>query len=328
MHVDFSQTAIAKFKVLSNAIAHAIQQGEFGMGEPLPSINVLSAEYSISRETVFKAFNDLKKRGLVDSAPTKGYFVAGEVNTVLLLLDAYSLFKELLYTNFVETLGKDYKVELIFHHYNQSLFDTILQDARGRYSYYIIMNVNDEKMAASIETLDPNKVLLLDMGDYDKKNLSYICQDFGQSFRDSLEEGVELFAKYKKLVLCLRNDSPHPRVCVPFFKRFCRDHHIACQVRTQVMRLNDVEENVAYLSPVTSEVVELIKFCRKRKLVVGKDVGVVAYNDMPLYEVIDKGITSISVDFALMGERAARHILDKKKSFEILPARLIRRESL
>jgi len=328
MNVDFSQTAIAKFKILSNAIAHAIQQGEFGMGEPLPSINVLSAEYSISRETVFKAFNDLKKRGLVDSAPTKGYFVAGEVNTVLLLLDTYSLFKELLYTNFVETLGEEYKVELIFHHYNQSLFDTILQDARGRYSYYIIMNVNDEKMAASIETLDPNKVLLLDMGDYDKKNLSYICQDFGQSFRDSLEEGVELFAKYKKLVLCLRNDSPHPRVCIPFFKSFCRAHHISCQVRTQVMRLNDVEENVAYISPVTSEVVELIKFCRKRELVVGKDVGVVAYNDMPLYEVIDKGITSISVDFALMGKMAARHILDKKKNFKILPARLIRRESL
>ena len=89
------------------------------------------------------------------------------------------------------------------------------------------------------------------------------------------------------------------------------------------MRLNDVEENVAYISPVTSEVVELIKFCRKRELVVGKDVGVVAYNDMPVYEVIDKGITSISVDFALMGNMAARHILDKKKNFKILPARLI-----
>jgi len=328
MEVDFSQAAIAKFKILSNAIAQAIQQGEFNMGEPLPSINVLSAEYSISRETVFKAFSDLKKRGIVDSAPTKGYFVAGEVNTVLLLLDTYSLFKELLFNTFVETLGKEYKVELLFHHYNQSLFDTILQDARGRYSYYIIMNVDDEKMSASIESLDPNKVLLLDMGDYVKKNLSYICQDFGHSFRDSLEEGLDLFAKYKKLVLCLRNDSPHPRICVPFFKGFCKAHHIPCQVRTQAMKLNDVEENVAYISPVTSEVVELVKFCRKRGLELGKDVGLVAYNDMPVYEVIDKGITSISVDFALMGEMAARHILDKEKNFKTLPARLIRRESL
>ncbi len=328
MEVDFSQPAIAKFKILSNAIAQAIQLGEFKMGEPLPSINVLSSEYSISRETVFKAFSDLKKRGLVDSAPTKGYYVSGEVNTVLLLLDSYSLFKELLYNTFVETLGKEYKVELVFHQYNQSLFDTILQDARGRYSNYIIMNVNDEKMSSLIESLDPNKVLLLDLGDFEKKTFSYICQDFGKSFRDALEEGVGLFAKYKKLVLCLRNDSPHPRTCVPFFKSFCKAHHIPCQVRIQPIKLKDVEENVAYISPVISEVVELVKFCRKRGLEFGKDVGLVAYNDMPVYEVIDKGITSISVDFALMGEMAARHILDKEKNFKILPARLIRRESL
>ena len=41
----------------------------------MPSINQLSRDYKVSRDTVFKAFIDLKERGIIDSTPGKGYYV-------------------------------------------------------------------------------------------------------------------------------------------------------------------------------------------------------------------------------------------------------------
>lgn len=32
-----------------------------------------------------------------------------------------------------------------------------------------------------------------------------------------------------------------------------------------------------------------------------KDFGLLAYNDIPSYEVIDEGITSLSIDWEMMG---------------------------
>ena len=77
--------------------------------------------------------------------------------------------------------------------------------------YYILMNVNDERWLRLLRHLDPNSATAPN-GPIYKKNLSSICQDFGQSFRDSLEEEWSSLQN-KKLVLCLRT-IPHPRVCV------------------------------------------------------------------------------------------------------------------
>jgi len=59
--------------------------------------------------------------------------------------------------------------------------------------------------------------------------------------------------------------------------------------------------------------VNLIKNCRAAKLKLGKDVGIISYNDTPLKEILSDGISVISTDHARMGETAARLILDNKK---------------
>jgi DNA-binding LacI/PurR family transcriptional regulator len=43
----------------------------------------------------------------------------------------------------------------------------------------------------------------------------------------------------------------------------------------------------------------------------GKDIGVISYNDTPLKDLL--GITVISTDFQVMGETAAYMILKKKR---------------
>jgi DNA-binding LacI/PurR family transcriptional regulator len=47
-------------------------------------------------------------------------------------------------------------------------------------------------------------------------------------------------------------------------------------------------------------------------LVIGKDVGIISYNETPLKEILLDGITVISTDHAKMGELAAQLILENR----------------
>jgi DNA-binding LacI/PurR family transcriptional regulator len=48
-------------------------------------------------------------------------------------------------------------------------------------------------------------------------------------------------------------------------------------------------------------------------LVIGKQVGIISYNETPLKEIILDGITTISTNFREMGKTAARLVLEKSK---------------
>lgn len=74
--------------------------------------------------------------------------------------------------------------------------------------------------------------------------------------------------------------------------------------------------------------VKIIKEADAANLRIGKEYGLVAYNDETVLEVVKDGITSISIDFGLMGEKAAKFVSTKKKIQEYLPTKLIRRKSI
>ena len=76
------------------------------------------------------------------------------------------------------------------------------------------------------------------------------------------------------------------------------------------------------------DLANLIKICLSKKLKIGKDVGIISYNETPLKEVILDGITVISTDHIKMGETAAELILTNSKANIKNPFVLIRRKSL
>ena len=88
----FGQQA-SKVTQLADALSQAISRKEFLEGDSLPSINQLSAQYGVSRDTVFKAFLDLRERGLIDSTPGKGYYVTSQVTNVLLTTPQFIAFR-------------------------------------------------------------------------------------------------------------------------------------------------------------------------------------------------------------------------------------------
>ena len=326
MKIEFKQEGTKLQQLVDNFVV-AIGQGQYRMGDPLPSINHLSKVNHVSRDTVFKVYLELKRRGLVDSASTKGYYVNGAVNKVLMLLDTFSPFKDALYNSFLSNLPKNYSIDLLFHHYNLRMFESIINDSLGRYSMYVVMNFNNDRISDTLKKIDKGKLLILDWGKYKAESYPYVCQDFDVALYDSLASGLPHIRKYRKMVMWLPESSPHPRSSVKWFKRFCKDHGIACQVTDHLVE-KDVESGTSYLVAPQKELVEMIKFCRHQGFKLGQDVGLIGYNDMPIYEIIENGITVISTDFAQMGKRAAEFVKTKNKIQEIIPTRLIVRGTL
>ena len=77
-----------------------------------------------------------------------------------------------------------------------------------------------------------------------------------------------------------------------------------------------------------NDLVLLVEKIIETKLEVGKQVGVISYNETPLKKIILNGITTISTDFYLMGEKAAQLILQKSTQHVAAPFHLKLRASL
>lgn len=55
----------------------------------------------------------------------------------------------------------------------------------------------------------------------------------------------------------------------------------------------------------------MIKLAKKKGYELGKEIGLISYNDTAVKEILEGGITVISTDFEMMGKAAASVILNK-----------------
>ena len=326
MKATFGQHS-TKVKQLADTLSQAISSKEFREGEPLPSINRLSAQYNVSRDTVFKAFLDLRERGLIDSTPGKGYYVTGQVIRTLLLLDEYTLFKESLYNSFIKHLPRNYKVDLLFHQYNERLFNSIVRESIGEYNKYLIMNFDNEKLAPVLKKINANKLLLLDFGKFEKENYSYICQDFDEAFYNALVSLKDILKKYKKLVMLFPKTLKHPQSSKTWFEKFCNEYEFLHEIKENTENIL-IKESEVYIAIKQQDVVNVIKQGKAENLKCGIDFGLLAYNDTPFYEIINEGITTLSIDWETMGIEAALFVLKNTSIQKYLETKVTYRSSI
>ena len=137
------KSGIPKYKQIVISIESAIVNHTLKKGDKLPSLNSIKNQNSLSRDTVLTAFNELKTRGIVQSIVGKGYYVLSEnidVNQkIFLLFDEFNSFKEDLYKSFITCMGENVQVNIFFHHFNLDVFNKLINDNAGDYSYYVIM---------------------------------------------------------------------------------------------------------------------------------------------------------------------------------------------
>ena len=171
--------------------------------EKLPSINKVCLEFSISRDTVLQAYEELKKRGIIYSILGKGYYIKTiEVKIkkrIFLLFDELNIFKEDLYNSFLENIGMNTQVDIFFHHFNIQMFHKIINESNGNYTKYIIMPTNLDGAAAIIRTLPVEDVYIIDQTNTELKSFPAVYQNHKKDIYNGLKEGKTKLIKYEKI---------------------------------------------------------------------------------------------------------------------------------
>nr|WP_299070469.1 GntR family transcriptional regulator [uncultured Allomuricauda sp.] len=320
-----TNSRIPKYKQVMDSIMKSIHMGSLGMGQKIPSINELSEEYLLSRDTVEKAYGLLKKQNIIASVKGKGYYIAKtdlsiQAN-VLFLINKLSTYKMRIFNSFVNTLGANAKVDLDIYHCEPIVFRDILDKKKNLYDYYVIMphfkNENLQHMGCTddilktIHSIPNGKLIIMDRN---LKSLSKesgrIYQDFTEDIYDALTTALEKLNKYKKIMLVYPSKAvyPYPKGIVTGFKRFCIQHAIDYEILDEIYDSMELQLNDLYIIIEEGDLVNLVKQVRDRHYKLGDDIGIISYNDTPLKELL--GITVMSTNFKKMGEEAANMILN------------------
>jgi DNA-binding transcriptional regulator YhcF (GntR family) len=330
---EFSATP--KYQQIINAILKGIEYGRLKQQTVLPSINDLSYELDVSRNTAEKAYRQLKKNGVISSVPGKGYFIKTarlkQAHNICLLFNKLSIHKKIIYDSFVRSLGENAIVDFYIYNNDFSLFRKLLADKKEDYTHYVIIThflEGGENAHDIINAIPKEKLLLLDkLVAGVKGTYAAIYEDFENDIYNALAKAVKRLKKYKALKIIFPDYTYHPREILNGFFRFCQDYAFDYEVIEEPLAAN-IKENTVYISLMEDDLVPLIKKIREKKLEVGKQVGVISYNETPIKEIILNGITTISSDFKFMGEKAAEIILNKSTQHFAVPFYLTLRNSL
>ena len=322
--------SIPRYKQIITSVEHAIKNGKLKKGDQLPSINKIRDDFSLSRDTVILAFNELKTRGIIQSIAGKGYYVNSHnisvKQKIFLLFDELNSFKESLYNSFNEHLDSNIEVDIFFHHFNSEVFNQLIYNNIGNYNFYIIMPANIEDSHIAIQKLQQDTVIILDQIVPSLSNYTSIYQNFKTDIYLALEEVKTPLRKYTQLFF-VHSDHKQPKEMLAGYALFCSDFGFEYTV------IDNIEDHAltvgsVYIIPDDRDLIQVVKKLKKTSFVLSKDIGIISYNETPLKEIIKDGITTISTDFNFMGERLAQMIVNNEKTSIENPSKIIIRNSL
>ena len=325
-----------KYQQIVNSVTKAIKAGNLKKGDRLCSINELSVECSLARDTVQRAYNVLEKEKIIEAVKGKGFYIhRTDIMVrykVMLVFNRLSHYKQIIYNSFVNTIGKKGSVELRVHHANIRVLKEIVDNNLSEYDYYVIMPhfyENTREACHIISQIPAEKLVILD------KEISYpgikckaVYQDFENDIYDALKSGLLSLRKYNHLLYVHPSLTPHPPEIITGFQRFCSSHQFRSDIIHEVPMLADIKKGQAYIVIEEADLAHLVATCTSKKLCVGQDVGILSYNDSPIKQMLIGGISVMTTDHQQMGETAARLIIDQRDEKVRIPFRLILRNSL
>jgi DNA-binding transcriptional regulator YhcF (GntR family) len=329
------QSATPKYQQLANSIISAIQNGKITRGEVLPSLNELSFEFEIARDTAERGYKYLKDIGVLGSIPGKGYFIKDtEIQQqlkVFLLFNKLSPHKKILYDSIAAALNQQASIDLYIYDNDFSFFKKLLNSKRNGYTHYVIIPhflEGGDNAHEIINTIEKDKLILLDkLPPRVTGEFGAVYENFEKDIFDALQQALQRLSKYHTLKIIFPQYSYFPREILKGFTKFCDTYAFNSKVVHNIMD-ESISAGEVYINLMEDDLVSLIEKILSTNLVVGKDVGVISYNETPLKKIILKGITTISSDFKLMGEETARMIMGKRKGYIEVPFYLTLRPSL
>lgn len=332
-----SQTPV--YKQLIQEVEILIEKKIYKEGDFIPSMNELSNELEISKETVKKAYSILRDKGVIDSSHGKGFYVTNNGESkikILLLFDKISTYKQVLYSSLAAKIENVAEVTIRLHNQDFELFEKFIEENLDNFDYYIVtphfpLNQEVHKKVVKILKKIPNRKLILLDRYIDKLpgNFGAVYQDFEKDIYEGLSQGVDEFKKFKKLNVISMPGSMYASLIENGIKKFSKENNIPFKIHKNI-HIDNINTGEVYLiinSQLDIELIELARAAKLKGCKIGKDIGIISYNESPINEIILDGLTVLSTDFKKMGELTAEMILKKTLKKIKCDFQLIRRNT-
>ena len=324
-----------KYRQLINSILQGIQYGQIQKNDLLPSINEFSCTLETARSTIERAYNELKRMGLVNSVAGKGFFI---VHTsfhkpikILLLFNKLSIHKKIIYDAFAATLGHEATIDFYIYNNDFKVFKRLLQEKSDQYAKCVIIphfNENKEMGYKLIDTLPKEKLILMDkLAEGINGNFGAVYENFESDIFYALEQLRERLSKYHTIKIIFPQHTYYSKMILTGFVRFCKQYNFKHQV-LDCLYHEQMESGAVYINLAEDDLVILVEKIIEGNFKMGKDIGVISYNETPIKKIILDGITTISTDFKMMGEKTAELILKNSIERIQIPFKVTLRNSL
>ncbi len=145
-------------------------------------------------------------------------------------------------------------------------------------------------------------------------------ENFEQDIFRALKKALPQLSKYKTIKIVFPEYTYHPEEILKGFKSFCSEYAFNHKVIRKIEE-ESVNDGEVFINLMEDDLVILLEKIQATNLKVGKEVGIISYNEMD-------GLTTISTDFKKMGEMAAEMVLNNDKQHLEVPFALTLRNSL
>lgn len=326
------------YKQLVTQVERSLHEGRIQAGEQIPSMNELAVQLDISKETVKKAYGILVEKGLVVPKHGKGFYAADLQSSgrpqVLVIFDKFSVYKQILFNAFAETLSGKAEVTIVNHNQSLDLMEYYLDNNLDHFDYYVVtphFPLDPSSQARAVKQLSriPNrKLIMLDrlQPGYPGNNYGAVYQDFENDIYEGLTQGLTVSHPIRTLrVITLPSSLYGPCICKGV-DRFSRENGIPVEyMQSAPDSIHPGDTFLVLNSQLDAGLVSLAHVIESAHLQIGKDVRIISYNEFEMNELVLGGLTTVSTDFVQMGRLAAEMILDRHMSKVHCPFRMNKR---
>lgn len=311
------KTGTPLYQQLASHITKLIEEGELQPGEKMPAVNEAYANLQVARDTIISAYKFLQENGWLHSVPGKGFYVDDRNRRsgcrIFVVFDAMNQYKETLYRSLTSSLGKDYSCDTAFHYYDRDVFEKVITQNVGKYDFYVIIPHFNTDITPILKQIPDNRLLLLDglPRRYDRA-CSAVYQDFHNDLYEELKALYEKLQNYKALHVVFNDRFQFiPNELLSGIHQFYGETQYPITIERD-FNMEEIQLGHCYMAFSERDLACLLSVIYRRKWRLREDIGLFSFDDTPIKDVLAGGITTISTDFARMGETAAQLITQGK----------------
>ncbi len=155
------------------------------------------------------------------------------------------------------------------------------------------------------------------------RQYSAVYEGFESELLELLQTNIDLFRKYEQLILVFPRGSFFPIQIISAFQSFSKETGLDLQI-IDSLKVENLAAKRIYIVLEEETIARIVEAIAEKNLVIGKEIGILAYGDSPLKRIVANGITVINILYEDCDETG----YGQAKSLKKICLRFINRGSL